>query len=59
MGTSATITFPVTQGSALLLRIDRMYWDDGYDSSGAYTQPGILVDVSWALGEKAPTILYR
>jgi hypothetical protein len=59
MGASVTITFPTTPGSALLLRVDRIGWDDGYDGSNVFTLPGMLVDVSWALGEKAPTILYR
>ena len=59
MGASATITFPVTPGSAFLLRLDTIGWDDGYDGSNVFTSAGMLVDVSWALGEKAPTILYR
>ncbi len=59
MGASATVTFPVAQGSALLLRIDQIGWDDGYEGSSVFTQPGILVDVSWAAGEKSPTITYR
>jgi hypothetical protein len=59
MGASATITLPVTPGSALLLRLDRIQWDFGYEESTVGTRPGVIVDVSWALGEKYPTILYR
>jgi hypothetical protein len=59
MGASATITLPLAPGSALLLRLDRIEWDSGYESSSVGIEPGILIDVSWAVGEKAPTILYR
>ena len=59
MGASATITLPITPGSALLLRLDGIAWDEGYDWAGVVARPGWLFDVSWALGEKHPTILYR
>jgi hypothetical protein len=59
MGVSITITLPVTPGSATLLRLDKMDWDDGYNESMAFTSPGCNIDVAWALGEKAPTIFYR
>jgi hypothetical protein len=59
MGASATITLPITPGSALLLRLDWIVWDEGYDWAGVVSRPGMFIDVSWALGERSPTILYR
>ena len=59
MGASATITVPVAPGSALLLRLDRMGWDDGYEGSSVFSSGGVVVDASWAIGEARPTILYR
>jgi hypothetical protein len=59
MGAAATITLPVMQGSALLLRLDVIAWDEGYSESNVITVPGMLVDVSWAAGEKSPTISCR
>jgi hypothetical protein len=59
MGASATITFPVRPGSAELLSLDRIGWDETYDGASVFSQSGMLIDVSWALGEKSPTILYR
>ncbi len=59
MGAAATVTFQARPGSAILLTVDEMGWDEGYDGASAFSSPGIVLDVSWALGEKAPTILYR
>ena len=59
MGDAVTITLPLTPGTAALLRIDRISWDEEWDWSGVVASPGMLVDVSWALGEAHPTILYR
>ena len=59
MGVSATITIPVTPGSAVLLRLDWVSWEEEWDWSGVVASPGIFIDVSWALGETHPTILYR
>jgi hypothetical protein len=60
MGASATVTFPIRPGTAVVLGIDQLGWDHHYDGgSNVMTSPGILVDASWAAGEKKPTILYR
>lgn len=59
MGASATITFQARAGSAMLLSLDEIGWDESYDGSNVFSRSGILVDVSWALGENGPTILYR
>jgi hypothetical protein len=59
MGVSATVTFPVAPGSALVLEIDQIDIDNGYEGSVVFTHPWALVDVSWAVGEKAPTVLVR
>jgi hypothetical protein len=59
MGASATLTIPVTPGSAALLRLDRIAWAEEYEFAGVTSGPGMLIDISWALGEKHPTILYR
>jgi len=59
MGASATITFQVQPGSAFVLSLDEIGWDETYDGSNVFSRAGILVDVSWAHGENAPTILFR
>jgi hypothetical protein len=59
MGGSATITLPVTPGSAALLRLDSISWEEEWDWSGVVASPWLFIDVSWALGETHPTILYR
>jgi hypothetical protein len=60
MGASATVTFQLKPGSGLVLGIDQIGWDFNYDGdSNVFSRPGMLIDVSWALGEKAPTIAYR
>jgi hypothetical protein len=56
MGASATVTFQVRPESAFVLSIGRIGWDFGYDGSWVFSRSGVLVDVSWAAGEKAPVI---
>ena len=51
MGASATITLPLAPGSALLLRLDEIQWEFGYEDSAVGTRPGLSVDISWALLE--------
>ena len=55
-----TVSFPVRQGSAFVLSLDRLGVDENYDG-GIFigTSQGIVIDVSWVTGEKAPTILFR
>lgn len=58
MGASGIVTFRAKYGSATLLRMDQIFWAENYDGGGnVLVNPGILIDVSWALGEKYPTIL--
>ena len=60
MGASATVTFPVRPGGAVVLRVDFIDWDVSYDGGmSVITRPGMLIDVSWALGETHPIIAYR
>jgi hypothetical protein len=57
MGAIATVTFQAKCGSAMMLRMDQILWADQYDGGGnVLLDPGIIIDVSWALGEKHPTI---
>jgi hypothetical protein len=58
-GATAIVTLPLAPGSAVLLRLDTIFWDDEYSFSGLISRAGPLLDVSWAAGEKHPTILYR
>lgn len=52
-----TIEFQAKYGSAMMVRLDEIFWAEGYDGGGsASVKPGILMDVAWALGEKYPTI---
>ena len=58
MGAIGTITFQAKYGSATMLRMDEIFWADQYDGGGnVLIAPGIIIDVSWALGEKHPTIV--
>lgn len=59
MGASATITFRVKRGSAMLLDLDTIRWVDDYNGPTVVVQPGVLVDVSWAHGEPAPYVSYE
>jgi hypothetical protein len=59
MASSATVTFQIKQGSALILSLDRIGWAFSYyGDSDVFSQQGLRIDVSWALGEKHPTINY-
>ncbi|HTJ80176.1 MAG TPA: hypothetical protein VL400_00595 [Polyangiaceae bacterium] len=60
MGSAATITFPVQPGTAFVLSLDQMGWEFNYDGGAwVFSGPGMLVDVSWARGEKAPSFALR
>ena len=60
MGASATVTFRVSPGGAFVLSLDHIGWDESYDGGMTmFSLPGMLIDVSWALGEAQPTIAYR
>jgi hypothetical protein len=59
MGASTTVTFPVRPGSAFVLSLDTIGWVDEYDGRNLSVGPGLLLDVSWARGEKGPSIGYR
>lgn len=59
MGASATVTFQVKPGGSVVLGLDRISWATGWDGGEVVVGTGILVDVSWALGERAPTIALR
>ncbi len=58
MGAMGTITFQAKYGSATMIRMDEIFWAEQYDGGGnVLLAPGIVIDISWALGEKHPTIL--
>lgn len=59
MGVSATVTFQAKPASAMVLSLDEIGWDENYEGSSVFSRAGILLDVSWAQGEKAPTIAFR
>jgi len=57
MGAIATITFQAKYGSAMMVRLDEIFYAENYMGEGSVlVSPGIVFDVSWALGEKYPTI---
>lgn len=57
MGAVGMVTFQAKYGSATMLRMDQIFWAERYDGGGnVELAPGIIIDVSWALGEKYPTI---
>jgi hypothetical protein len=56
-GASATITVQLRPGSAFVLAIDRISSSWEYDGGFSVSSlPDRFIDVSWAKGEKAPTI---
>lgn len=58
MGAIGTITFQAKYGSATMVRLDEIFWAEHYDGGGnVLLAPGIVIDISWALGEKYPTIV--
>lgn len=60
MGARADVTFQARPGTAFLVTLERMGWDDsGWDGPSLFVSSGAVIDVSWALGEKGPTVLYR
>jgi hypothetical protein len=57
MGAVGTAIFQAKYGNATMLRLDQAFWAENYDGGGnVLISPGIIIDVSWALGEKHPTI---
>jgi hypothetical protein len=57
MGAVGTVIFQAKYGNATMLRLDEIFWAEQYDGGGnVLLSPGIVIDVSWALGEKHPTI---
>jgi hypothetical protein len=59
MGASAAITFRLKRGSAILLDLAKIRWEDEYNGPMISIRPGLMVDVSWAHGEPAPYVLYQ
>jgi hypothetical protein len=60
MAAKGTITFQAKYGSATMLRMDEIFWAEQYDGGGnVLLAPGIIVDISWALGEKYPSVILR
>jgi hypothetical protein len=59
MGAYADFHFEVQPGFALALGVDEMSVDMGYMDVFIGEHPGDVVDVSWAAGEKAPTLGVR
>ncbi len=59
MASSVDITFPLRPGHATMIEVVGASWAfeeyNGNFFSGI--DPGLLIDVSWALGEKAPTLI--
>ncbi|HRI68598.1 MAG TPA: hypothetical protein PK156_30430 [Polyangium sp.] len=57
MGAAGIVTFQAKYGSAVMLRLDEIFWAEQYDGGGnVLVDPGILIDIGWALGEQYPTI---
>lgn len=61
MGASVTVTLQMKPGGSSMVQIDRIWWaTNAYGEDGAViVAPGFVVEASWALGEKAPTIAFR
>lgn len=59
MGASATTTFQMKPGTAFVLQLDELFWNENYGDISVEPRAGFMVDVSWALGEKAPVIMVR
>lgn len=60
MGATASLTFQVKYGSASMFRIDEIFYAENYMGEGSVLlDPGLVVEVSWALGEKHPSLVYH
>jgi hypothetical protein len=59
MGAAATAVFQAKPGSAMVLQFDELFWNLNYEGLSVETRTGMMVDVSWAMGENAPTIVMR
>jgi hypothetical protein len=60
MGASASLSFQAKPGSAFLASISEMGWDiGGWGDASMFVRTGATVDVSWAVGEKTPSIQLR
>ena len=59
MGVSTTLIVALRPGASSVISIDRMAWEEEYEGQSVNMHPGVLLDISWALGEKSPTIAYR
>ena len=60
MASSFDITFPLTEGQAQLIEVSGGDWAHEEYNGNFFTavSPGLLIDASWALGEKAPTLIF-
>lgn len=60
MGAVGTAIFQVKYGAAFMVRLDQIFWAEQYDGGGnTLISPGIIMDVSWALGESYPSIFLK
>ena len=60
MGMDATLTVQLRPGAAQVYSLDIIGWDFQYDGgSNVVPVRGAMIDISWALGESAPSIAYR
>ena len=58
MGAIGTIIFQAKYGTGTMVRLDEILWAEHYEGGGnVLLAPGIVIDISWALGEKYPTIV--
>lgn len=59
LGVRATTVFQIKPGSAFVIQFDELFWNENYEGTNLEPRTGMLVDVSWALGEKSPSIFLR
>jgi hypothetical protein len=59
MGVSGEIRFQAKPGTAFVVSLERLGWDEGgWGDVSLSIQSGVIIDVSWALGEKGPSLSY-
>lgn len=59
MGVSGEIRFQAKPGTAFVVSLERLGWDEGgWGDISLSIQSGVIIDVSWALGEKGPSISF-
>ncbi len=59
MGAENITTFQLKPGTAFVAQLDEIFWWDNYEGWHVGVREGPQIDMSWALGEKSPTVVLK